>query len=188
MHRTHQVSNVYVEIDFVPKSDGSASPVATGVAGPFTIAAGTDAAFKVEVTSTTSTASTASATPVELWSVPRPFLYSAQFVVKTQARAVIADSQNVTFGVRDVALDPNEGMRLNGQHVKMRGFCDHSYFGGVGGAVPDRVNLFRAQTIRRAGGNAWRMAHNPPQPIRLDIMDRRVGMRIDRTHHLLYSH
>jgi beta-galactosidase/beta-glucuronidase len=59
--------------------------------------------------------------------------------------------------------------------VKVRGYCDHSNFGGVGGAVPDRVNLFRAQMLRSSGGNAWRMAHNPPIPFRLDIMDR-IGM------------
>ena len=45
----------------------------------------------------------------------------------------------------------------------------------MGAAVPDRVNLFRAQMLRSVGGNAWRMAHNPPVPARLDIMDR-LGM------------
>ena len=64
---------------------------------------------------------------------------------------------------------------VNGAATKVRGFCDHSNFGGVGGAVPDRVNLFRAQLLRSVGGNAWRMAHNPPVPSRLDIMDR-LGM------------
>ena len=44
-------------------------------------------------------------------------------------------------------------------------------FGGVGGALPDRLNLFRAQVLRSVGGNAWRMAHNPPSITRLDYMD-----------------
>ena len=43
------------------------------------------------------------------------------------------------------------------QAVKVRGFCDHSNFAGVGGAVPDRVNLYRVQMLRSVGGNAWRM-------------------------------
>lgn len=60
---------------------------------------------------------------------------------------------------------------MNGRHVKLRGFCDHSNFGGVGSAVPDRVNLFRAQALRSVGGNAWRMAHNPPVQARLDVTD-----------------
>jgi hypothetical protein len=183
---TQQATNVYVDIAFVskPTDGGAAGPIASAVAGPLTIAAGADTAFRVEAMPTA---------PVELWSVPRPFLYGAQFVVKTAANRSIGsasarptsssgtadsgrgsgggnggdsggesgssviDESSVTFGIRDVLLDPNKGMLLNGQHVKMRGFCDHSYFGGVGAAVPDRVNLFRAQTIRAVGANAWRM-------------------------------
>lgn len=50
-----------------------------------------------------------------------------------------------------------------------------SNWGGVGGAVPDRINLFRAQSLRAVGTNTWRMAHNPSIPVGIDIMDR-VGM------------
>ena len=39
-------------------------------------------------------------------------------------------------------------------------------------AVPDRVNLFRAQMLRAFGGNSWRMSHNPPIPVLLDILNR----------------
>jgi hypothetical protein len=44
-------------------------------------------------------------------------------------------------------------------------------------AVPDRVNLFRAQAMRSVGGNVWRMSHNPPIPMLLDILDR-VGITV----------
>ena len=36
-------------------------------------------------------------------------------------------------------------------------------------AVPDRIKLFRAQTLRSVGGNGRRMSHNPPEPMMLDI-------------------
>ena len=81
------------------------------------------------------------------------------------------DAINITTGVRTVVWSSDTGMSLNGKAVKLRGFCDHSNFGGIGGAVPDRVNLFRAQALRAVGGNSWRMAHNPPAIARLDIMD-----------------
>ena len=42
-------------------------------------------------------------------------------------------------------------------------------------AVPDRVNLFRAQASRGVGGNGRRTSHNPPAPTLLDIYDR-VGV------------
>ena len=93
----------------------------------------------------------------ELWSVPRPFLYTLMVRVLSASGAVL-DTVNVTTGIRSVHFDADKGLLLNQEPVKVRGYCDHSNFGGVGGAVPDRVNLFRAQTLRATGGNAWRMA------------------------------
>ena len=93
----------------------------------------------------------------ELWSVPRPYLYTLMVRVLSASGAVL-DTVNVTTGIRSVHFDADKGLLLNKEPVKVRGYCDHSNFGGVGGAVPDRVNLFRAQTLRATGGNAWRMA------------------------------
>jgi hypothetical protein len=45
----------------------------------------------------------------------------------------------------------------------------------IGMAVPDRINLFRAQASRSIGGNGRRTSHNPPDPTLLDIYDR-LGM------------
>lgn len=42
-------------------------------------------------------------------------------------------------------------------------------------AVPERINLYRAQASRAVGGNGRRTSHNPPAPEMLDIYDR-VGM------------
>ena len=58
---------------------------------------------------------------------------------------------------------------MNGEHVKVRGFCDHESWGGVGMAVPDRVALFRAQASRSVGGNGRRSSHNPAHPVILDV-------------------
>ena len=81
------------------------------------------------------------------------------------------DAINITTGVRTIEFQADTGLYVNGVNVKMRGFCDHSSFAGVGAAVPDRIELFRAQALRAVGGNAWRMAHNPPAVARLDAMD-----------------
>merc|ERR1719284_1249389 len=71
--------------------------------------------------------------------------------------------------------DANDGFFLNNEHFKVRGFCDHNNFAIVGMAVPERVNLFRAQASRAVGGNGRRTSHNPPDPAMLDIYDR-VGI------------
>ena len=87
----------------------------------------------------------------------------------------IFDEVNVTLGVRSLKYTADSGLIMNGEHVKVRGFCDHNNFAVVGMAVPDRVNLFRAQASRSVGGNGRRTSHNPPNPSMLDIYDR-VGV------------
>ena len=48
-------------------------------------------------------------------------------------------------------------------------------------AIPDRMNLYRAQSLRAVGGNGWRMSHNPPTPGLLDILDRVGVVVMDET-------
>jgi len=114
---------------------------------------------------------------LSLWSVQTPALYVLETTLVDASSGEALDAVNTTFGFRSVAFDADTGLWLNQRRVKVRGFCDHSNFGGVGAAVPDRVNLYRAQALRSVGGNAWRMAHNPPVPSRLDIADR-LGLLI----------
>lgn len=122
----------------------------------------------IEVAKATFSISTA-----ELWSTPRPYLYMLQTTV--MSGSTILDSMNTTVGIRLPKWDGNTGFYLNNVPYKWRGFCDHNDFTGVGVAVPDRVNLFRAQSLKAVGGNSWRMSHNPPIPALLDILDR-VGV------------
>ena len=106
---------------------------------------------------------------VELWTPARPYLYTFQCQVLDGS---VIDEVNVTIGVRQTHWDPNTGFFLNGVHFTWRGFNNHNDFTGVGMAVPDRVNLFRGQSMRAVGANSWRMSHNPPIPVMLDILDR----------------
>ena len=107
----------------------------------------------------------------ELWSVARPFLYTLVTRV-TLVDSDVADSINTTIGIRQLVWDPNVGLRVNSQRVKMRGFCDHESFAAVGAALPPRIDLLRVQQLRGVGGNAWRTSHNPPEPALLEITDR----------------
>jgi hypothetical protein len=106
----------------------------------------------------------------ELWSVPRPYLYTLAIVVSVGGTAV--DAINISVGVRDVAWNPDAGLFLNQQAVKIRGFCNHESFTGVGAAVPDRIDLLRIQQMRGLGGNGWRTSHNAPEPALLALADR----------------
>jgi len=105
-----------------------------------------------------------------LWSVQRPFLYTVQCAVATAAGQVL-DAVNTTIGVRSMEWRVDTGAWLNGANVKLRGFCHHDDFTGVGMAVPDRVWLLRAMYNRGLGGNAWRTSHNNYRPAVYDLAD-----------------
>ena len=104
----------------------------------------------------------------EAWSPARPYLYTMKCDLWD---GVVTDTVNITFGVRSEKWDPNVGFTLNGEHFTWRGFNNHNDFTGVGVAVPERINLFKAQSMKAVGANSWRMSHNPPIPVMLDIMD-----------------
>lgn len=109
-----------------------------------------------------------------LWSVHRPALYTlvATLLVVRGGASVAVDTLNVSFGLRTIDwAAPGGGFALNGAPLHLRGFSHHGDFGGVGGAVPDRVNLFRANALRSVGGNIWRTSHNPYRPALYDILD-----------------
>ena len=108
----------------------------------------------------------------ELWSVARPYLHTLVASVFAADGATLLDEVNVTLGVRAMRFDAQSGFFLNEQNVRIRGFCEHNNAGGVGMAVPARINLLRLQQLRGLGGNAWRMAHNAAEPATLALTDR----------------
>ena len=108
----------------------------------------------------------------ELWSVARPYLYVLVASVFASDGATLLDTVNTTLGVRAMRFDGQSGLFVNEQNVRIRGFCEHNNAGGVGMAVPARVNLLRLQQLRGMGGNAWRMAHNAAEPATLELTDR----------------
>ena len=108
---------------------------------------------------------------IELWSIARPYLYKLQITLLSTSDSSVVDNITYSIGARHTRWDPDTGFYLNGKHFIWRGFNNHNDFTGVGVAVPDRVNLFRGQMMRAVGANSWRMSHNPPFPVMLDILD-----------------
>ena len=72
---------------------------------------------------------------------------------------MVLDALNTTIGLRSIDRTTTH-FKLNNEPVHIRGFSHHSDFGAVA-AVPDRINLFRANALRSVGGNTWRTSHNP---------------------------
>lgn len=68
-----------------------------------------------------------SAPRVRQWSIRSPALYT---LVTEVTSASGAETANTTIGFRDPRWDYNTGLALNGDRVKIRGFCDHNDFTG----------------------------------------------------------
>ena len=117
-----------------------------------------------------------------LWSIRTPVLYHMVTIVTAAQQR--NDTINTTLGFRDLQWDYADGLKTNGKHTKIRGFCNHNDFTGVGMAIPERINLFRVQALRGVGGNAWRMSHNPYRDTLYDTMDRLGVMVWDETRDL----
>ena len=107
---------------------------------------------------------------VHLWSLDDPYLYSVESHVSATGRG--GDDLSTPFGIRTIAFDKDNGFFLNGQRVEIKGVCDHQDHAGVGSAIPDRLNAWRLEQLKKYGVNALRTSHNPPTPELLDAADR----------------
>ena len=105
-----------------------------------------------------------------LWSLESPNMYSVITTVKQGDKVV--DTYTTPFGIRTFRFDPDKGFFLNGTPVKLKGVCLHQDHGGVGTAVPDRVQEYRVAKVKEMGANSIRTAHNWVAPEMLDACDR----------------
>lgn len=118
---------------------------------------------------------------VDLWSIETPNLQTLKVEVSdTSGKSV--DDISQAFGVRDIKFDPRTGFSLNSQPVKIKGMANHQDFAGVGVAVPDSLQKYRVAKLKEMGANAWRTAHNPPNPALLDECDRQGFLVWDENH------
>ncbi len=117
-----------------------------------------------------------------LWSIESPNLYQLRTTVSQNGAPV--DITTTTFGVRTIRFDPDDGFFLNGRRVEIQGTANHQDFAGVGIAVPDSLQPWRVEQLKRMGCNAWRTAHNPPSDALLNACDRLGMMVMDENRHL----
>ena len=115
-----------------------------------------------------------------LWSPSTPELYVLE--VTLAAGAAPVDAVNVTFGARRTAWSADGGFRLNDVPTKILGCANHQDFAGVGVAVPDALQAYRVRALRALGANAWRTAHNAPNPALLDACDAEGMLVWDENH------
>lgn len=112
-----------------------------------------------------------------LWSPENPQLYRVEVLVEEGAR--VADAAGITTGIRTIEINAIQGMKINGESVKLRGGCVHNDNGPVGSACIPRAEERRLEILKANGYNAIRTSHAPPSQNFLDTCDRLGLMVID---------
>ena len=105
-----------------------------------------------------------------LWSIDNPNLYRAKATVMIDEKVV--DSREEMFGIRNIKIDAQNGLTINGKPVKMIGGCYHHDNGPLGAASLDRAEERKIEILKNAGFNTIRTSHNPPSPALLDACDK----------------
>jgi beta-galactosidase len=115
---------------------------------------------------------TATIADPRLWGPPptqQPNLYVAISTVRRDGR--VADRVETRFGIRDIRFDPDRGVIVNGERIRLQGVNNHHDLGALGAAFNRRAAQRQLEIMRDMGVNALRMSHNPPAPELLDLAD-----------------
>jgi beta-galactosidase len=152
--------------------------IRTRILGPGgTVAAGGDKATELAAGDRSSASQTLEVKDAQLWSPGEPNLYRAEVEVLLAGKVV--DRSTVSFGIRSIEVSIEQGLRINGEPVKLKGGCAHHDNGILGAAAFDRAEERRVEILKSNGFNAIRTSHNPPSPMFLDTCDRLGMMVID---------
>ena len=82
------------------------------------------------------------------------------------------DQYETQFGIRSLSFNPDSGIYVNGELIKIKGVCQHHDLGALGAAFNIRAAERQLEMLREMGCNAIRMSHNPPAPELLELTDR----------------
>lgn len=107
-----------------------------------------------------------------LWQgVKDPYLYRLKSVIK-DARGQVVDSLDQGFGVRQIRIDPDKGLILNGQPVRLHGVGYHQDREGKGWAASEADITQDMAIIREMGANTIRLTHYQHGPAIHELADR----------------
>ena len=106
----------------------------------------------------------------KLWDTEHPNLYT--LTARVEADGVCTDEAELPFGIRVFTVSAADGLRLNGEPIKLRGGCIHHDHGVLGAAAFPAAEERKAARLKAAGYNALRIAHNPPSLALLEVCDR----------------
>jgi beta-galactosidase len=108
-----------------------------------------------------------------LWGLPptqAPNRYVAMTTLWQNDKPI--DQYETGFGIRSLRFDPDSGIYVNGELIKIKGVNQHHDLGALGAAFNARAAERQLEILREMGCNAIRTSHNPPAPELLELTDR----------------
>ncbi len=105
----------------------------------------------------------------ERWDIESPVCYT--LVTELAKDGKVVDEMRQTIGFRTIAFDTEQGLFLNGRHVKLQGVCEHHDLGCLGAAFNKSALRRKFMKLREMGVNAIRTSHNMPAAEFMDLAD-----------------
>ncbi|MCL5282426.1 MAG: glycoside hydrolase family 2 [Planctomycetes bacterium] len=105
----------------------------------------------------------------KLWTAETPNLYTVRVGLWQGIQAVHTISKR--FGFRTFEVRPGEGLYLNGQKIRLRGICRHSFWPDSGRCLSKEISYADVRLIQEMNMNAVRISHYPPDEHFLDACD-----------------
>ncbi|SME90681.1 beta-galactosidase [Paenibacillus barengoltzii] len=114
-----------------------------------------------------------------LWSPNDPHLYTliTELSLPTSGESagretsLVIEKVTQPVGFREVIMDPEKGLFINGVPLKLNGVCEHHDLGALGSAFNQEALRRRFRLLKEMGVNAVRTAHNMPAPEWMDLAD-----------------
>lgn len=110
-----------------------------------------------------------------IWNINVAQLYT--LVNKVIINGKVIDKAETRFGIRTIELSRQEGFKLNGRPMKLKGCCIHHDNGPIGACSYRQAEVRKVELLKQLGYNAVRTVHNPPSREFLDACDR-YGMLV----------
>jgi beta-galactosidase/beta-glucuronidase len=104
------------------------------------------------------------------WTPEYPNLYAARFELKDE-KGRIVHSHTERFGFRTVEIKEEDGIYVNGERIKFKGVCRHTFHPEHGRTSSKDLSIEVVNLMKDMNMNAVRMSHYPPDRHFLDVCD-----------------
>ncbi len=111
----------------------------------------------------------------DLWSAEQPNRYELILILKKDGKTV--DKEIIPFGLREIVWNAEEGLKINGNSVKLKGGCIHHDNGLLGACENKKAACRKIRKLKEFGYNAIRYSHYPISKDMLDACDE-LGMYV----------